>query len=102
MEKKLQKKVEKLVEEISQLLPKAIDCDGDPILVVIDKSCTVEYNESVKSVTFKNSRVNIVIADWLGKERTETFAAREVEYDAVPYLQMIKRAYNREIKKLNN
>lgn len=102
MNKALKTKVEKLVKEINELLPLAVDSDGDALQVVIDKSCTVEYEENVKSVRFAGSRVSIVIADWLGKERKEVFSANEIEYDAVPYLQMIKRAYKAAIKKQLN
>lgn len=101
MEKAIKTKVEKLVKEINELLPMEIS-DGDALQVVIDKTCTVEYEESVKALRFAGSRLTLVVADWLGKERKEVFGANEMEYDAIPYLQMIKRAYKAAIKKQLN
>lgn len=98
MNKALNNKVVKLVNEINAMLPNAIDQDGDALNVIIDTNCTVEHEESVKSITFKNSRLAVVIADWLGKERKEVFSAKEIELDALPYLRMIKRAYTKAMK----
>ena len=100
MDKLLTKKVEKLISEINALVPQCVDNQGEAIAVVIDTQCTIEHEEIVKEIKFTNSRLFITVIDWLGNESTEVVNASNIEFDGVPQLQMIKRAYKKVIKKI--
>ena len=100
MDKLLTKKVEKLISEINALVPQCVDNQGEAIAVVIDTQCTIEHEEIVKEIKFANSRLSITVIDWLGNESTEVVNASNMEFDGVPQLQMIKRAYKKAIKKI--
>lgn len=100
MDNKVKNKVNKLVSEIESLLLKVVDSENEPLKVVIDTNCTIEHKESIKSIKFVNSRLTINVLDFLDRESIEIVSANNIEFDGIPYLQMIKRAYTKALKNL--
>lgn len=95
---KLESKIQKKVDEVNSLIEKAIDKDGDPIMVV-DKSGTWEEPMQYKPIVYKNGRLYFEYYEpYSGKTQKEVVNKSNIEFDGYPMLLDIAKMYRRALK----
>jgi hypothetical protein len=95
-------KIEKFVLDLNQLITSAIDSDGDPI-PVIDKSSTWEEPYIYYPILYKNGSLLVKSKSVYKNDiESETILKRNMEFDGIPYLKLIKRLYTAALKKHKN
>ncbi len=93
------KKIEKLVGVINQLIAAAVEPDGTP-LEVVDKSGTWEEPAVYKPIIYRNGVLKIIYqSPYSSEPKVETILKRNMEFDGIPTLLNIKKLYNRAIKR---
>lgn len=94
-------KIEAYVNNLNELIKKAIDGDGDPIGVV-DKSGTWEEPVVYQPIIYSNGALKIVSTKQTSNEpQTEIILSRNMEFDGIPTLKLLNRLYNKVIKNLS-
>lgn len=95
---KLESKIQKKVDEVNSLIEKAIDKDGDPIMVV-DKSGTWEEPMQYKPIVYKNGRLYFEYYEpYSGKTEKEVVNKSNIEFDGYPMLLDIAKMYRSALK----
>lgn len=95
---KLESKIQKKVDEVNSLIEKAIDKDGDPIMVV-DKSGTWEEPMQYKPIVYKNGRLYFEYYEpYSGKTQKEVVNKSNIEFDGYPMLLDIAKMYRSALK----
>jgi hypothetical protein len=95
---KLESKIQKKVDEVNSLIEKAIDKDGDPIMVV-DKSGTWEEPMQYKPIVYKNGRLYFEYYEpYSGKTKKEVVNKSNIEFDGYPMLLDIAKMYRSALK----
>jgi hypothetical protein len=95
---KLETKIQKKVDEVNSLIEKAIDKDGDPIMVV-DKSGTWEEPMIYKPISYRNGRLYIEYFEpYSGKTEKDVINKSNVDFDGYPTLLNIAKMYRRALK----
>jgi hypothetical protein len=95
---KIETKIQKKVDEVNALIEKAIDSDGDPIMVV-DKTGTWEEPMQYKPIIYKNGRLYIEYFEpYSGKTEKEVINKSNVDFDGYPTLLNIAKMYRKALK----
>lgn len=95
-------KVEKFVNDLNNLITSAIDSDGDPI-PVIDKSGTWEEPYIYYPIIYKNGSLLVKSKSVYKNDiESETISKRNMEFDGIPMLNLLKRLYTSALKKHKN
>jgi ribosomal protein S16 len=95
---KIETKIQKKVDEVNSLIEKAIDKDGDPIMVV-DKSGTWEEPMQYKPIVYKNGRLYFEYYEpYSGKTKKEVVNKSNIEFDGYPMLLDIAKMYRSALK----
>lgn len=95
---KLESKIQKKVDEVNSLIEKAIDKDGDPIMVV-DKSGTWEEPMQYKPIVYKNGRLYFEYYEpYSGKTKKEVVNKSNIDFDGYPMLLDIAKMYRSALK----
>jgi len=95
---KLDSKIQKKVDEVNSLIEKAIDKDGDPIMVV-DKSGTWQEPMQYKPIIYKNGRLYFEYYEpYSGKTKKEVVNKSNIEFDGYPMLLDIAKMYRSALK----
>jgi hypothetical protein len=91
-------KIEKIVNDLNDLISKAVDSDGDPIGVV-DPSTTWE-EPFVYKVEYKNGILKITSHSEYGskKSNVEVIKSGDVEEEGVDTLKLLTRMYKKAVK----
>jgi hypothetical protein len=98
---KVIEQTQKLVDEINNLIDKAIDSDGDPIHVV-DKSGTWEEPMIYDKIRLSPSGIlNISYVEPMSsnKKNSEKINKTDLELDGIPTLKNIRALYKKALKK---
>lgn len=91
-------KIEKLVNQVNQLIKSAVDSDGDPIAVV-DKSGTWEEPYIYSPIEYKNGTLKITsTSEYNNIPEVEVINKRNMEYDGIPTLRNIAKLYKKAIR----
>jgi hypothetical protein len=95
---KLETKIQKKVDEVNALIEKAVDSDGDPLMVV-DATGTWEEPMQYKPIVYKNGRLYIEYFEpYSGKTQKEVVNKSNVEFDGYPMLLDIAKMYRKALK----
>ena len=95
-------KIEKLVNEINDLISKAYDEYGEQYGIT-DPSSTWDVETIYDPIEYRNGRLFITSREiYSNKKSTEIINKPNMEYDGIPTLQFIRRRYKAEFKKRNN
>ena len=95
---KLESKIQKKVDEVNSLIEKAIDSDGDPIMVV-DKSGTWEEPMIYKPVSYRNGRLYFEYYEpYSDKTKKEVVNKSNIDFDGYPMLLDIAKMYRSALK----
>lgn len=90
-------KIEKLVNQINQMIELAVDSDDEPIAVV-DKSGTWEEPYIYFPIQYKNGALKITSRSQYKKTpEVEVINKRNMEYDGIPTLRNIAKMYKKTI-----
>lgn len=94
-------KVEVYVSKLNQLIASAIDSDGDPIAAV-DSSGTAESEKIYLPIVYQNGSLMIQSRNVYSNDfEKEVILKRNMEFDGIPTLKLIKRLYTLAIKRAN-
>lgn len=95
---KIETKIQKKVDEVNALIEKAVDSDGDPLMVV-DKTGTWEEPMQYKPIVYKNGRLYIEYFEpYSGKTEKEVINKSNVDFDGYPTLLNIAKMYRKALK----
>jgi hypothetical protein len=95
---KIETKIQKKVDEINDLIKKAIDSDGDPLMVV-DTTGTWEEPMQYKPIIYKNGRLYIEYFEpYSGKTEKEVVNKSNIDLDGYPTLLNIAKMYRKALK----
>jgi adenylate kinase family enzyme len=95
---KIETKIQKKVDEVNALIKKAIDSDGDPLMVV-DTTGTWEEPMQYKPVVYKNGRLYIEYFEpYSGKIEKDVINKSNVDFDGYPTLLNIAKMYRKALK----
>ena len=95
---KLESKIQKKVDEVNSLIEKAIDKDGNTIMVV-DKSGTWEEPMIYKPISYRNGRLYIEYYEpYSDKTKKEVVNKSNIDFDGYPMLLDIAKMYRRALK----
>lgn len=95
---KLETKIQKKVDEVNSLIEKAIDKDGDPLMVV-DTTGTWEEPMQYKPIVYKNGRLYIEYFEpYSGKTEKDVINKSNVDFDGYPTLLNIAKMYRKALK----
>jgi hypothetical protein len=95
---KIETKIQKKVDEINDLIKKAIDSDGDPLMVV-DTNGTWEEPMQYKPIVYKNGRLYIEYFEpYSGKTEKEVVNKSNIDLDGYPTLLNIAKMYRKALK----
>ena len=90
-------KIEKLVNQINQMIELAVDSDDEPIAVV-DKSGTWEEPYIYSPIQYKNGALKITSrSQYKNNPEVEVINKRNMEYDGIPTLRNIAKMYKKTI-----
>ena len=92
-------KIQKLVDELNELISKAYDSDGDPI-GVIDTSGTWEEPYVYEPIIYKNGYLKITSYSIMNskKKHIDKILKRDMEYDGIGTLKELLKQYRKAIK----
>jgi hypothetical protein len=95
---KIETKIQKKVDEVNALIEKAIDSDGDPLMVV-DTTGTWEEPMQYKPIVYKNGRLYIEYFEpYSGKTEKDVINKSNVDFDGYPTLLNIAKMYRKALK----
>jgi hypothetical protein len=95
---KIETKIQKKVDEVNALIEKAVDSDGDPLMVV-DTTGTWEEPMQYKPIVYKNGRLYIEYFEpYSGKTEKEVINKSNVDFDGYPTLLNIAKMYRKALK----
>jgi hypothetical protein len=96
---RIETKIQKKVDEVNALIEKAIDSDGDPLMVV-DTTITWEEPMQYKPIVYKNGRLYIEYFEpYSGKTEKDVINKSNVDFDGYPTLLNIAKMYRKALKK---
>lgn len=96
---KIETKIQKKVDEVNALIKKAIDSDGDPLMVV-DTTGTWEEPMQYKPIIYKNGRLYIEYYEpYSGKTEKDVINKSNIDFDGYPTLLNIAKMYRKALKK---
>jgi hypothetical protein len=95
---KIETKIQKKIDEVNALIEKAIDSDGDPLMVV-DTTGTWEEPMQYKPIVYKNGRLYIEYFEpYSGKTEKDVINKSNVDFDGYPTLLNIAKMYRKALK----
>jgi hypothetical protein len=95
---KIETKIQKKVDEVNALIKKAIDSDGDPLMVV-DTTGTWEEPMQYKPIVYKNGRLYIEYFEpYSGKTEKDVINKSNMDFDGYPTLLNIAKMYRKALK----
>jgi hypothetical protein len=95
---KIETKIQKKVDEVNALIEKAIDSDGDPLMVV-DKTGTWEEPMQYKPIVYKNGRLYFEYFEpYSGKTKKEVVNKSNIDFDGYPMLLNVAKMYRKVLK----
>jgi hypothetical protein len=95
---KIETKIQKKVDEVNALIEKAIDSDGDPLMVV-DTTGTWEEPMQYKPIVYKNGRLYIEYFEpYSGKTEKDVINKSNLDFDGYPTLLNIAKMYRKALK----
>jgi hypothetical protein len=95
---KIETKIQKKVDEVNALIEKAVDSDGDPLMVV-DTTGTWEEPMQYKPIVYKNGRLYIEYFEpYSGKTEKDVINKSNMDFDGYPTLLNIAKMYRKALK----